>query len=104
MATGRLGVSNPSPNVNTLVYTVPNGLLSCVNICVVNMGIQDLNFTAYISDGSNISLDRLLESNCTIAANGGVLEREGILLTAGETIYVQSSTSNASVRIHGYED
>lgn len=104
MAVGRLGVANPLANTNTLVYTVPANTLASMNINVVNMGISDTNFTLYVSDGSTTTVDRLLESNTVIPANGGVLERGGLVCTAGETVYVNASNANLSIRVHGFED
>lgn len=104
MAVGRLGISNPPANTNTLVYTVPANTIANINVNVVNMGISDTNFTLYISDGSSTAADRLLESNTVIPANGGVLERGGLVCTSGETVYVNASNANLSIRIHGFED
>lgn len=104
MAVGLLGKSNPSANTSTLVYTVPSGVISSFNISAVNMGLVDANVTVYISDGSTTSADRLIESNTVIPANGGVLEREGLLCNAGETVYVSASSANIAFRVHGFED
>lgn len=104
MAVGRLGVANPSANTNTLIYTVPPGVIASLNVNVVNMGMTDSNFTLYISDNSTTTIDRLIENNVVIPANGGVLERGAIVCTSGETLYVNSGTANLSIRVHGFED
>lgn len=104
MAVGRLGASNPAANTNTLIYTVPAGIISSLNVNVVNMGITDSNFTLYISDGSTTTVDRLVENSVVIPANGGVLERGAIVCTSGETLYVNAGTANLSIRVHGFED
>jgi len=104
MATGLLGISNPSPNVNALVYTVPSNTISSLNISVVNLGIVDSNATIYISDSATVTADRLIENSVVIPANGGVLERQGILCTSGERVYVNSGTGNLAFRVHGFED
>jgi len=104
MAIGLLGTANPNPNLLFNIYTVPNNVTASLNISVVNMGITDANVIIYISDNTTTTADRLLESNATIPANGGVLERQGVLCSSGERLYIQSSSSNTSFRVHGFED
>lgn len=104
MTSGRLAVSNPPTATQTQIYMVPAGTLASINISVVNTSINAEKITIYISDSSSVSNAKILEYMTTISGNGGVLEREGLLLTEGERVIVVCSSNVFSIRIHGFED
>lgn len=104
MATGRLAVANPTAGQNVLVYTVPSEKIASLNISVVNTSLDVCSLSMYISDSATVDISRAIEYMVTIPSNGGVLEREGLILTAGERIYVYAATNALSIRVHGFED
>lgn len=104
MASGRLATSNPAANTITLLYTVPSNKIASFNLSAVNMGNIDAAITVYITDSSTTDSARLIENNLTLIKFGGVLERGGLLASAGEKVYISCSSSNIAVRLYGYED
>lgn len=104
MAAGRLGVSNPTALTDTLVYTVPTGKIASINIAVVNTGLVPEKVTIWISDSTSTNNAKLIEYMVSVAGSGGVLEREGLLLTAGERVFVRTSSGTFAIRVHGFED
>lgn len=108
MASGRLGRSLISTaNTNTLVYTVPSGVYSVLNICLVNTSGSATQVRVAVSNQSGTTpiASEYIEYSAPIPPINGVLERTGIVCTAGEKIIIWANTANAiSVRINGYEE
>lgn len=107
MTTGRLGVANPAANTNTLVYTVPSGVYSALNISIVNSNGMPVVVRVAITtqSGTTPLSSEYIEHSALIPSINGVLERTAIICGPGEKIIVWASLANAiSVRITGYEE
>lgn len=108
MANGRLARAViSSANTNTLVYTVPAGVYSPVNICVVNSNGMPVTIRIAISTQSgNAPLSsEYIEYGVQVPGINGVLERTAVICSTGEKIIVWASTANAiTVRVTGYEE
>ena len=103
MASGKLGASTPAADTNTTIYTVPASTVSTFTISVVNRGATSCNLNiALAASGSPTNAD-YIEYGTEVAANG-VLERSGIVASAGELVVVNCTTANCTVRVHGFEE
>lgn len=101
MASGTLGQASLAANTNTTVYTVG------ATPTVFNVSIE--NTTGYLA-AVNISVSaaatpvsgEYFEYQTLIPA-GGVLERGGIVATAGKLIVASSTVAGVNVNVYGYE-
>jgi len=108
MASGRLArslITNAS--TNTLVYTVPSGNYSTLNITLVNNSGNSVPVRIAITTQTNNTPlnSEYIEYNVSIPGVNGVLERTAIVCSQGERIIVWSGNANAiTVRVNGYEE
>ena len=98
MTLGRLAAKTLGAGVNTLIYTVPersNGFSTAVNIS--NRNDTDVKIRIALVDGvvADLSSEDYIEYDVTVRANG-VLERDGIDMTIGQSIVGYSDTGNVS--------
>lgn len=108
MAKGRLGISTITPSVNTAVYTVPASTSAAVSLTVLNKGLTDavvsINLcTAGEIVGGNLPDASFIEYNTTIPSYG-LLERTGVVLDAGKSIYAFTTSSDVNVVVVGVEE
>lgn len=102
MASGRFGKADLAANADTDLYTVPAGTVATANVNLCNRNATAVTVRIAIRSGAIANSD-YIEYAATIPG-GGVLERTGLALAAGETITVQSSATNVSARAHGFEE
>lgn len=104
MATkGRLGTARLAANTDTVIYTVPAGLVASININAINMGSTSTTVTLAISTGSTPSAGDYYEMTA-LAPDGDTIERAGIILSAGESVIARATTATVDVRVHGIEE
>lgn len=103
MASGKLGNANLSATTNTTIYTVPNLMVSTMNINVVNRTSAAITIRLAISANASPVVAEYIEYDVSIPANG-VLERTGLVAGAGENVVAYASASGISVRVHGFEE
>ena len=104
MASGRLGTARLAANVDTVVYTVPAGMVATVNICVLNQGTSAALVKVALSTANVPAAGDYIEAT-SVLANGGVLERFGVMAGAGERIIVRADKDlTVDVRVHGVEE
>lgn len=103
MAKGRLGVAALSANADTTVYTVPVGMVATLNFSVTNRGQSDTVVNVAISTSGAPTTAEYVEYSVVLPASG-VLERTALVASAGERVVVRSSTTECSVRVHGFEE
>ena len=104
MATGRLnGVDLTTTNA-TSVYTCPTSTFSVVSVSICNRTASAVTVRlALTSTGSTPATTDYLEFDSSLSANG-VLERTGIVMSAGNQLVVTAGTGNAvSVIVVGIE-
>jgi len=99
---GRLGTADLEADTNTDVYTVPANAIATVNINVCNRTANTVTASIALHDGVLTEAD-YLECDAPIPAHG-VLERTGLVMSAGETIVTCASAAGVSVRVHGFEE
>lgn len=103
MATGRLGTANiTTAATNYTPYTVPANTFTMCSISVCNRGNSDTGIRLALCAGASPTDDEWIEYGVTIGG-GGVLERTGVLLSAGQRIIAWSSSPNVSVVVVGVE-
>ena len=104
MASGTLGQSAPSAVTNTTVYTVPVGKVATFNVNICNRSYVDgVLVRIAVAATSTPSNAEYVEYEAAIAPNG-VLERTGIVATAGKLVVVFASTADTSVNVYGFEE
>lgn len=103
MATGTLGQSNPASATNTTVYTVPVGKTGTFNVNILNTsGVPATVRLAIAATGTPLLSDYLEYD--TIVEGHGVLERGGIVASAGENVVVYTNSTAVAVNVYGYEE
>ena len=105
MAIGYLGKTKLAANINTAVYSVPAGKFTTANVAMCNIGDASAKIRLAIVDGSaaDIADEDYIEYGVDIPS-GGVLERTGLTLSAGETVVAWADKNTIVVRVHGYEE
>ena len=105
MAIGYLGKTKLAANINTAVYSVPAGKFTTANVAMCNIGDASAKIRLAIVDGAAADLaeEDYIEYGVDIPA-GGVLERTGLTLSAGETVVARADKNTIAVRVHGYEE
>lgn len=103
MATGRLGTANiTTATTLTTVYTVPANTFTLCTISVCNRGNSDAGIRMALAADVAPADDEWIEYGVDVAGHG-VLERTGVLLSAGQKIIVWTSAPNVSVVVYGVE-
>jgi hypothetical protein len=104
MASGRLGTANLTAAIGAKLYTVGAGNIATVNLLFCNRGTTDATVSAGICTGNTPTEAEWIEHGMIVPAKGGAAIDTALVLSAGESIYVISNTSNVSVRAHGIEE
>lgn len=93
MSSGILGAFALPSNTYTVVYSVPAGMLSTVNISFASRTANnvDLNLALEMSATNVPNVKYLLNSGFTISARE-VYERKAIVLGAGQAIVARASS------------
>lgn len=87
------------------VYQVALGNTAVIGLNVVNTDpITNARIRIAITDALNPSLGDYVEYDVVVTAGGGVLERTGLVLSAGDTIFFRSDISGVIARVFGYEE
>ena len=102
MSYGRLAISTPAAATDTIVYTVPaNCRYAELTLNMLNPGINDATIELAIALTDTPASGEYIEKGAILPANGGILERTGILCSPGERIVVKSSQASNVVRVSG---
>lgn len=103
MATGRLGTANITTAATYYTpYVVPANTFTMCSISVCNRGNTDAGIRVALAAGTTPTDDEWIEYNVDVGGHG-VLERTGVLLSAGQRVIVWSSAPNVSVVVVGVE-
>jgi hypothetical protein len=103
MASGTLGQASLTATTNTTLYTVPVGKVATFNINVCNTNASPVLIRLGICASSSPAAGEYIEYEAAIPAYG-VLERSGIVATAGKLVVAYSNTANVNFNVYGYED
>jgi hypothetical protein len=111
MATGIIQQNNITSTTLTSIYSgVPAGKTATINILVCNAGSNAATITLGLTTGtvSSLTANSYIERKA-ILAPFEVLERGGIVLAAGQYVYMQADSNptgsiiNLGTTITGYE-
>jgi len=90
-------------NENKLTYIVPNGKSATINLNVCNRADTPRKINVLIVKGTHTAAD-LVEYQ-TLIPPKGILERTGLVMTAGEHLFIAAiGGDEVSVRYHGFEE
>jgi len=104
MANGFLGRAMSVANTNVKVYTVPAGVeFATVSIVACNTGAAPATLKVAVSLADTPAVVDHIEYGAALEANGGILQINCIILSAGEKLIVNASTATVAVRVHGLE-
>lgn len=103
-----LGQSNPSANLATDVYTVPNGasaVVSTLNVCnmAASGSADSLIKIAVRRNGETLLPHQYIVYNTPIAASDSISLTIGITLAANDVITVFADNTNTSFNVFGSE-
>jgi hypothetical protein len=104
MASGILGQSAPSAATNTTVYTVPSAKVATFNVNLVNRGTAVATIRIAVSATGTPGNTEWIEYGAQLLANGGILERTGIVAEATKNVVVYSDVANVTASVYGYEE
>lgn len=102
MATGRIAGVNMSAATYTNLYQCPANTFAVVTINVCNRGASTSNIRLTVGDTFPPTATDYIEYDTSLSANG-VLERTGIVLSAGQYISGRSSATDVTISIYGIE-
>lgn len=104
MASGILGQSAPSAATNTTVYTVPSAKVATFNVNLVNRGTAVATIRIAVSATGTPGNTEWIEYGAQLLANGGILERTGIVAEATKNVVVYSDVATVTASVYGYEE
>lgn len=103
MATGTLGQAALSGLTNTTVYTVPADKTATFSVTLLNIGGGALTARLAIASSGTPTNAEYIEYDVSISQNN-VLERTGLVASAGKQIVAYSNSNDLVVNVYGYED
>lgn len=103
MASGKLGSVNLVADTDTLVYTVPAGKVSTVNIRVCNRNASGIAISVAVGSGGSPATTDYIDYEAAVPGYG-ILEETAVVCSVGEKVWIRSTLANVSVRIHGFEE
>lgn len=102
MATGRLAAENVSATTDTTVYTCPAETYAVISINICNRGTEASAIRIALSETDTPALGEYIEYDVSVFSKN-VIERTGIVLSAGQRVIVYSSEANVSAVVVGIE-
>jgi hypothetical protein len=102
MATGRLGASDITAGALTTVYTCPIDTYAIASLNLCNRGNQATSMRVAVSDSDTPAAGEYIEYDVEILSKG-VLERTGLVLSAGQKIVAYASGANIAAVVMGIE-
>ena len=100
---GVLGRANLTLATDTVLYTVPSGKTSACSVNFCNTSSGEARVRLSLSVGSTPVAGEYVEYDALIPS-GGVLERGGVVVGAGDKIIVRSNVAGVNVLAWGYEE
>lgn len=101
---GRLGASALAAATDTAAYTVPAGRKATVTVNLCNRSTATTVRLALVNGGAGaIATSDYLEYD-TALPDSGVLERDRITLSAGQSIVVRAAAATVSAVVWGVEE
>jgi len=101
--TGRLGAAALAATTNTTLYTVPTGKTATVTCNFCNTSSVGVSVRLAVAQADTPVDGEYVEYDVQLPATG-VLERGGIVMTAGQRIVVRASATGVNVNVWGFEE
>ena len=104
MASGRLAsldITNAA--TDTQLYAVPSAKTASFSITMVNRSASPVQVRIALTTSSSVSADSYIAYDYTIYPNESY-ERNGLVLTNGQFVYVRSSATSVNAVVYGYEE
>lgn len=102
MATGRLGTADLAAATDTLVYTCPADTFTVATLSLCNRNGSSVRIRVALGVNATPGDAEFIEYDSELTGNS-VIERTGIVLSAGQTVIVRSNTINVSAVLVGIE-
>lgn len=102
MASGRIGKADLSAATNTTVYTTPVSTFTVATVSFCNRGNQAVTVRLAVADAATPDNSEYVEYETEILSHG-VLERTGLVLSAGQLLVARTSGANVSCVVSGIE-
>ena len=103
MANGVLASVALNATTYTLIYGPPVNTFGVVTVSIVNKNTTSIQVRLALAENPDIpAAGNYIEYNAEILP-GGVLERTGIVIQNGRTIYAYSSQANTDIVVYGIE-
>jgi hypothetical protein len=103
MANGVLASVALAATTYTVIYGPPADTFSVVTVSIVNKNATSIQVRLALAvDPSIPAAGNYIEYNATVLP-GGVLERTGVVIQNGRTIYAYSTQTNTDVVVYGIE-
>lgn len=102
MATGRLAASDLSAATLTTVYECPADTYTVATISICNRGAASTSISLAIADLASPTNGEYVEFEIDLLSKN-VLERTGVVLSAGQKIVALSSQASTSAVVFGIE-
>jgi hypothetical protein len=102
MASGRLGANDVAAATYTTVYTCPASTFAVVSINFLNRGNSSCFVRLAVADAATPTAGEFMEYDTELTAKS-VLERTGLVLSAGQLLVVYSNAVNVSAVTFGIE-
>jgi hypothetical protein len=103
MASGILGKASLVAATETVLYTVPTGRVTSCSVNICNVSADTAKIRLALVDGATTTDAHYIEYDTSLASKG-VMERTGLVVSAGQKVVVQSDTSNVSAVVYGFEE
>lgn len=103
MAHGRFAAVELAASIDSLVWTVPNGVVATVNINVCNKTDVIVPVSVAVVDGplTSLSDEDWIIFECPLAAKD-VIEKFGVAVNEGQTIVARADIAGVNVAVNGY--
>lgn len=99
----RLGAANLAATTDTTLYTVPANTRAALTVNLCNRGPTPAKVRVALTNGGALSNADYLEYDVELGVSG-VLERSGVLLTAGQVLIVRTDVASVSAVVWGVEE
>lgn len=103
MPSGKLGAATLVANTDTELCTVAAGKVATVSVSVCNRSGGTAKLRIAVGTGGAPAAGDYIEYD-TPVPSPGVLERSGIVVGAGEKVFIRSDAAGVDVRVHGFEE
>jgi hypothetical protein len=104
MPSGRLAKTDiTTPATDIQLYAVPASKVASITVCMTNRTANNVKVRLALTGQTNINTDEYIAFDHVIYP-GENYERSGIVLKAGEYVYVRSDTASVSCVVWGFEE